>query len=63
MRCIDGKPKTAGTYCVSIAGVHTFMPIFMDFDGEDWVWEQQEPRLYSWTLGREDLYWYPEETK
>lgn len=60
-RCIDQKPKMAGKFCVMIDKVLTFLPIFMNFDGEDWVWEDQDSRLATWDLGRESLYWFPEE--
>lgn len=34
---ISEKPTQPGSYNIQIRGVMTFMPIFMDFDGKDWV--------------------------
>lgn len=57
IRCIDRKPKKAGEYCISITGIRTLAPLWMKFDGEDWVWDS-----YATVYGKEAIYWYPRET-
>ncbi len=39
-KCIDNLPSTAGKYNITIEGVFTLLPIFMEFDGKEWKWEQ-----------------------
>lgn len=34
---ITDKPSQPGSYNIQIEGVMTFLPIFMEFDGNDWV--------------------------
>lgn len=34
---ITDKPAQPGSYNIQIDGIMTFLPIFMEFDGKDWV--------------------------
>jgi len=60
-KCVDVIPDEPGEYCIVIRGVHTLVPIFATFDGADWDWASIDKRLNSWGLGREEVYWFPDE--
>lgn len=38
--CIKNPPQTTGRYNITIEGHFSLLPIFMDFDGKEWNWEQ-----------------------
>jgi hypothetical protein len=38
VRCVDRKPQKDGSYNISVDGVMTFLPIFMNFADGEWCW-------------------------
>ena len=37
LKNISEKPSVAGTYNLQIDGVFTMLPLFLEFDGTDWI--------------------------
>lgn len=36
-KTLDDKPAQQGEYNISIQNVYTFLPLFLKFDGENWI--------------------------
>lgn len=50
-------PIAPGEYCVVIEGVRTFAPVFMTWDGSNWLELEEKRRRYEGAK----IYWYPKE--
>ncbi len=60
VRIVDARPFNTGSYNILIEGVHTFMPVFLDFDGTDWDWEKV--KHYDVMVGgdaKSKVWWFP----
>jgi len=55
--CVKQKPTSPGKYNVKITGVFTLLPIFMEFDGENWKWEQLT-LLSVFNCKEEDVFYF-----